>query len=731
MRARRVPVRRLSCLSAAVVGLATLVSPQPAAAVALEHAWEVCSGDNMAPQARLAQCTTIIESGAYKRGDLAIALVNRGFARSALENYAGAIADYDEAEKHSPTLGWIPSNRGFAWLNSNDPEHALADFNRALELNPNESRIYWGRALAYQRLNDSERAIADLNEAVRLAPRAVEPRLARAELYIQAGQRERAIADYKVAIAIDPANQGAYEALRDSGIKVAEVSPTAACSAPDVTPQERVDACTALIESGSAEGRALAIAYGNRGRALSLLKQYDRALADLDDAIRMEPHYPIAFSARAQIRALKNDRNGAIADFTRAIELEPDSVGPYLNRALIFAQLGAFDRVLVDTTAVIDREPSSVNALIMRAGAHYRMKNLDAAIADITHGLAVQPKSARLHSIRAYYYYNQKLYTQAIEDYSASIVAEPSALTYAARASTYEDVGQRDRAIADYQKALALNPDLDSARRALDRLHAPPPPNAALPPGDCVSNDVPLEQRIAGCASVIAGGKLTGWTLRTAHCNMAYWLTDAQQYDRVIEASNAALKIDASWACAYNNRGRGWYFKHDFDRALADYNETLRLDPQFHEAFANRGTLHFDRKEFAEAIADYDRAIAIEPSVAMYVSDRGNTRFNMGDYDRAVADQTRALAIDPDYVGAYLRRGWALIRKQDYALAEADFAKALELAPGDQAATAGLQQAREYRRHPAYAAQDREAREKGLSFEHFRQLLDQPQAPPP
>ena len=67
-------------------------------------------------------------------------------------------------------------------------------------------------------------------------------------------------------------------------------------------------------------------------------------------------------------------------------------------------------------------------------------------------------------------------------------------------------------------------------------------------------------------------------------------------------------------------------------------------------------------------------------------------------------------------------RGWALIRTEDYARAESDFAKALELAPGDPHATAGLEQAREYRVHPAYAAREDGKAATGLSFDKFRRI---------
>src|SRR5581483_8291495 len=430
-------------------------------------------------------------------------------------------------------------------------------------------------------------------------------------LAISSAPEPAAAAVTPVARGITPGSHGDH-ALKHDGVTVAEASPTAACMAPQATPQERADACTALIESDSADNRTLAVAHCNRGRALSMLKQYDRALDDLNEAIRREPSYSIAFNARGQLLARKHDTQGAIADFTRAIEIDPTSPAPYLHRGAVFFELREFDRTISDATEVIKRDPKNIDAWFLRAQAYVKLKNADAVIADLTEAIALAPKSAQLRIARAYSHLERKDSAHAIEDFTAAIAIQPRDITYAARGNVFEQMHAREEAIADYQKALELNPELDVARSALGRLGGEPPANAALPPGDCISNDAPLESRIAGCRAAIAGGTLTGWTLKTAHCNLGYWLTDAQQYDRVIEASDAALKVDPKWACAYLNRGRGWYYKHDLDRALADYNETLRLDPKFHEAYANRGTVHFDRKEFAEAIADYDRAIAIE-----------------------------------------------------------------------------------------------------------------------
>ncbi len=55
----------------------------------------------------------------------------------------------------------------------------------------------------------------------------------------------------------------------------------------DASDQDRaIASCTSLIESGQETLEKLALAYSNRGYFLSNKHQYDRAISDLDQAIR-------------------------------------------------------------------------------------------------------------------------------------------------------------------------------------------------------------------------------------------------------------------------------------------------------------------------------------------------------------------------------------------------------------------------------------------------------------
>jgi len=63
------------------------------------------------------------------------------------------------------------------------------------------------------------------------------------------------------------------------------------CVSLDAGPAERVTACTGVIEAKSETGARLAAAYCNRGHGLTEQRELDRALADLDEAIGIDPAY--------------------------------------------------------------------------------------------------------------------------------------------------------------------------------------------------------------------------------------------------------------------------------------------------------------------------------------------------------------------------------------------------------------------------------------------------------
>ena len=96
------------------------------------------------------------------------------------------------------------------------------------------------------------------------------------------------------------------------------------CSGRDnPSPEQKIAACTAVIVSGRYSGRNLALVYNNRANGHLRRNERDHALADYDEAIRLDPAYALAYNNRGNLRFLLKDYDGAIADYDQAIKLDP------------------------------------------------------------------------------------------------------------------------------------------------------------------------------------------------------------------------------------------------------------------------------------------------------------------------------------------------------------------------------------------------------------------------
>ena len=90
------------------------------------------------------------------------------------------------------------------------------------------------------------------------------------------------------------------------------------------TADQQIGGCTALIQTGKFTGKTLALIFSNRGAAYKTKGQYDRAIQDYDQAIKLNPNYARAFSNRSLAKEKKDDKAGADADMAAAKRIDPN-----------------------------------------------------------------------------------------------------------------------------------------------------------------------------------------------------------------------------------------------------------------------------------------------------------------------------------------------------------------------------------------------------------------------
>ena len=117
---------------------------------------------------------------------------------------------------------------------------------------------------------------------------------------------------------------------------------SAAAKAEDA--ERTIALCSRLIASKKTERDDRIKALAARGGALARAGQADRAIADYDDALRLDPKQPDVLNARGELWRGKGDRPKALLDFSAALKLQPDHAGARANHkslAMELERLGA------------------------------------------------------------------------------------------------------------------------------------------------------------------------------------------------------------------------------------------------------------------------------------------------------------------------------------------------------------------------------------------------------
>ncbi len=179
---------------------------------------------------------------------------------------------------------------------------------------------------------------------------------------------------------------------------------------------------------------------------------YEPAIKDFNEAIKIKPDYAEAYlnRARAYSGGFKDDQ--AIADYGQAIKLKPDLAVAYFERAELYRGVDE-SKAIDDYTSAIKVKPDYWNAYLAR-GTSNESTTPDAAIADFTQ---VAQSSSEL-----------KVKAQA----------------FLLRRSTYRRKADNEHAMADFLTAIALSADPFIRDRADANLrvlgYRPPPPNPGL-----------------------------------------------------------------------------------------------------------------------------------------------------------------------------------------------------------------------------------------------------------
>jgi tetratricopeptide (TPR) repeat protein len=107
----------------------------------------------------------------------------------------------------------------------------------------------------------------------------------------------------------------------------------------------------------------LSAVYQQRGYAAATNQQFQDAINDYGEAIKLKSDDARIYEQRAAVEMKLNDMDKALADYSEAIKLKPNEVRYYLYRSYIYELKGDIKNSMADTEKVLKLDPKSQDAL--------------------------------------------------------------------------------------------------------------------------------------------------------------------------------------------------------------------------------------------------------------------------------------------------------------------------------------------------------------------------------
>jgi lipoprotein NlpI len=155
------------------------------------------------------------------------------------------------------------------------------------------------------------------------------------------------------------------------------------CASITGKPDAAIQHCTRAIESGKFSGEMLSRLHFNRAIEWAAKNDHDRAIADYDAALKLNPKFTDALYNRGSAWAGKGDSDRAMADYDAALKLNPRDATTLAARAVEWMNKGDYGRAVSDYDTAVELDAKSSNTVFGRGRARYYAGDFKRAVADM------------------------------------------------------------------------------------------------------------------------------------------------------------------------------------------------------------------------------------------------------------------------------------------------------------------------------------------------------------
>jgi len=264
------------------------------------------------------------------------------------------------------------------------------------------------------------------------------------------------------------------------------------------------------------------------------LGQFDKALKMANDAIPLGTNsFSVSYSyfLRGCVNTRTTNTEEALADLNQAIHINPSFAESYTFRAENYIVKSNYNHAVIDANMAIGLNPNDIEAYRQKGYAYQQLQEHDKAILAFTKAIEMDTNSTLTYQHRGFEYTAIEDYSKAIADFTRIIQLNPKDVdAYSSRGSCLSHAGNFSKGIEDCKKAVQLDKSSDIALNNLAWLLTIAP-DAKLRDG----------KRAVKCATRACD--LSGW--KNAYClgTLAAAYAEIGKFDEAIKWEQKCIQI--------------------------------------------------------------------------------------------------------------------------------------------------------------------------------------------
>jgi tetratricopeptide (TPR) repeat protein len=188
--------------------------------------------------------------------------------------------------------------------------------------------------------------------------------------------------------------------------------------------------------------------------------EHEKAISVLKQAIRLNPHDPLAHYDLGTICLHIRRYQEAVASFKQAINLEPDYAEAYVNMAVAYRELKQYRKAIAAVKQAINMEPDLAEAHNTLGVTYEVMGRYREAEVAIKQAIRLAPDNPKAHLNLGVVYARQGLHQESIREYQQAIKLKPDyVLAHYNLGGAYLSMGNTGAALEQYKILKNLDPD--------------------------------------------------------------------------------------------------------------------------------------------------------------------------------------------------------------------------------------------------------------------------------